>query len=140
MEAYALNIWCFFSTRIVSCMLSVDFSLFSRFTFRSNEWRMLRRMLWINYKGILTTSWNWGFKVHFMGRNHQIFLFFLFLRCFRWFDAFRSIMSLQIIWWVLTANVIGKPDTLSLNMPLDLYLWNEPHMGDTVCLPISLLV
>ena len=79
------------------------------------------------------------FENTFMDRNHQIFLFFLPKR-FRWFDAFRSIMPLQIIWWVLTGNVIGKPDTLSLNMPLDLYLWNEPHMGDTVWLPISLLV
>ena len=66
--------------------------------------------------------------------------FFFLLRRFRWFDAFRSIMPLQIIWWVWTGNAIGKPDTLSLNMSLDLYLWNEPHMGDTVWLPISLLV
>ena len=130
MEAYALNIWCFCSTRIVSCILSVDFPLFSCFTFRSNEWRMLRRMLWINFKGILSTSW----------KEITKYSFFFLLRRFRWFDAFRSIMPLQIIWWVLTGNVIRKPDTLSLNMPLDLYLWNEPHMGDTVWLPISLLV
>ena len=80
------------------------------------------------------------FKNTFHGQKSPNIPFFFLLGRFRWFDAFRSIMPLQIIWWVLTGNVIGKSDTLSLNMSLDPYLWNEPHMGDTVWLPISLLV
>lgn len=73
-----------------------------------------------NFKQIFTTSWNWSLKIHFMGGKHRTFLYFNL-------EVFGDLMHLvklysckYIIWRVLTDNVIGKPDTLSLNMPLDI--------------------
>ena len=103
----------------VRCWLSIILVWTNNFIFRSDEWRTLRN-LESNFKQIFTTSWNWSLKIHFMGGKHRTFLYFNL-------EVFGDLMHLvklysckYIIWRVLTDNIIGKPDTLSLNMPLDI--------------------
>ena len=121
-----LNIWCFSSARIVSSMLDVEFLLLSRVERVSKEfhlpfWRVKNdKEPCIKFQANIYNVLKLKFENPFHGRKSRDIPLFQ-LRSFRWFGALSNLYSCKyIIWWVLTDNVIGKPDTLSLNMPLDI--------------------
>ena len=123
-----LNIW-FSRARIVSSMLVVDFPLFSRLErkqFHPPFGRVKNaKEPWIKFQAIIYNVLKLRFENPFHGRKSPD-IPLLQLRSFRWFDAFSLIYLVKsypckyIILRVLTGNLIGKPDTLSLNMPLDI--------------------
>ena len=118
MESCLLNLWYFCSARVVASTLDVQVPLFSQVERVSIQFCL---PLWRLKNGqehsikFQTITYN-VLKMRLANLFHVLKPLDIPLFHLKHFHAPEN-MS---FWWVLTGNVIGKPATLSLNMPLDL--------------------
>ena len=123
MEASVLNIWYCCYARVVATTLDVHCPLFSRVDcvskqFRLPLWRVKNALEpWIKSQ---TKTYNvleirLISRAEITGQSIISGWTFLVFWCMRINHALANLS----FWWVLTSNITGEPDTLSLSMPLD---------------------